>query len=200
MEAVRRCIKKLNCPSNQGGTALTEFAIVLPFLVLLVFGILETGRTLSQISWIAQGSYEAAVVGGERLRGVGAPAMDNMKVLFEDILDLQDNVLGFDFHDEKYQRIPNGGEDVDVIVSHLTGDLRPFSGMFSLDISIRTVGPDIASTLPDPGPLTEFENEEFFDCEGVLCDPDPHTPCVFTPCDGSLPFDFGTLPREPDLY
>jgi len=60
---------------SEEGAALVEFAIVLPVLLLLVFGIIDFGRALS-----AQNSIVAAVNDGARLAAVQYPSVDQQAV------------------------------------------------------------------------------------------------------------------------
>jgi Flp pilus assembly protein TadG len=60
---------------SEDGAALVEFAIVLPVLLLLVFGIIDFGRALS-----AQNSITAAVHDGARLAAVQYPVVNAQAV------------------------------------------------------------------------------------------------------------------------
>jgi Flp pilus assembly protein TadG len=57
-------MKKPVCPgATQGGAAAVEFALLLPVLLLLVFGVIETSIALYNKTVITQASREAARVG-----------------------------------------------------------------------------------------------------------------------------------------
>ena len=56
-------VKSLNQQIDQKGAAAVEFAIVLPFLVLLVFGIIEFGTMFYNEQVITNASREGARVG-----------------------------------------------------------------------------------------------------------------------------------------
>lgn len=60
---------------SERAAALVEFAIVLPVLLLLVFGIIDFGRALN-----TQSNLSAAVREGARLAAVQFPTIDNQAI------------------------------------------------------------------------------------------------------------------------
>ena len=169
------------------GAAIPEFAILAPFLILLLLGLLEVGRLIQQVSWVAQGSYEAAVVGGERLETVGPEEMETIREQFHQIINTRADLSNFAFASEpKYQQVD--GEDV--VVSHLQGQLRPISGLFEFDIAVRTVGPHTAQVPPSSGDLLNFDTVAYYDCDGNLCPHGGQAPCESGPCDRLEDFFF----------
>ncbi|MCB0310329.1 MAG: pilus assembly protein [Bdellovibrionales bacterium] len=45
----------------QQGTALTEFALIAPLMMFIGFGLVRLGQNATQVNWVAEASYEAAV-------------------------------------------------------------------------------------------------------------------------------------------
>ena len=60
MSRVRRYRKA----RREGGAALVEFAMLLPFLLILVLGIVEFGFLLGQFNEVRHGAHEGARLAG----------------------------------------------------------------------------------------------------------------------------------------
>ena len=65
------CVKRIR---NKKGQAMVEFALVLPLLLLLLFGIIEFGRLMLIYASVSTASREAARWGSA---AGGTPGMDN---------------------------------------------------------------------------------------------------------------------------
>ncbi|MBN8547766.1 MAG: pilus assembly protein [Deltaproteobacteria bacterium] len=64
-------------PLRERGGVITECVLVIPVMLVLFTGLTELGRTFSQINWVANISYEVAMVGASVSETAGgALAMD----------------------------------------------------------------------------------------------------------------------------
>jgi len=59
------------------GAGLVEFLLVLPVIIIFLFGIAELGREFSQIAWVSSVNYETTLVGAETNTKVGVDAMQS---------------------------------------------------------------------------------------------------------------------------
>jgi hypothetical protein len=57
--------------SKQSGSVLTEFAILVPMLVVFFLGLVGIGQLLGQVTWIAQTAYSGAVFAADTPREEG---------------------------------------------------------------------------------------------------------------------------------
>lgn len=117
--------------SNQGN-ALIEFLIVLPVIILFLVGIFETGRLLTQVSMVANSSYEAVMVGSE-IRGEGTElAMDDRAFFL------------YDLQNEQYLNptiTSSFDSDNDTVTVEISTDLRPLLNFIPLHVKTVTTGP-----------------------------------------------------------
>jgi len=58
-----KCFRKWACPGSQEGTAAIEYALVLPLLLALIFGIIDTGRVIWTKTMLARAVEAAARCG-----------------------------------------------------------------------------------------------------------------------------------------
>ena len=73
---------------KQHGAVLAEFCLIIPLLASTLFLLLEFGRALTQISWLYQTTYLAAMWGSEALLP-NAQAEQETKSLYESYFDEQ---------------------------------------------------------------------------------------------------------------
>lgn len=133
---------------TQRGAALVEFAIVIPVILFLCFGIVEYGRTLSELTWASNAAYHAVVLGGESTEDLGPQAMR------ERVTRLQ---LGqYSSTASLYQEasFDIGGSTVKMA---LDGEVATTQvGWFALNYSSDIVGPWFAAMSSSIGNLNEF--------------------------------------------
>jgi Flp pilus assembly protein TadG len=75
-------VKRFRRPGEDQGSAAVEFALVLPVLMLIVFGIIDFGRMLNARITLSQAAHEgaraAAVVDGDEALAVITTVMGSM--------------------------------------------------------------------------------------------------------------------------
>ena len=64
---------------RSNGASMVEFAIFVPFLIILFFGLVELGRLLSEYTWVAQATYQTAMLGSETSLAIRNNAMEKRK-------------------------------------------------------------------------------------------------------------------------
>lgn len=83
--------------TSDAGAAIVELAIVIPILLLLLFGIVQIGHSLAQVTWILNASYSTAMVGAGTPQLHRPQAMQEKGEAFLAIVDpkfkLQDHVI-----------------------------------------------------------------------------------------------------------
>jgi Flp pilus assembly protein TadG len=77
---LRKRIRTLHC-GNRRGNAMVEFALVLPILLLVIFGITEFGR-----AWMTLNVMNAAAREGARLAAVTAPDVTAARARVTEVL------------------------------------------------------------------------------------------------------------------
>lgn len=149
--------------SRVRGAALVEFALVIPLILLLTFGILEYGRTLSELTWASNAAYHAVVLGAESSADLGPAAM-NERV---DSLKKGQNPDTVDL-----QMSPNFDIGEGTVKMALHGDVSQSGvGFANLSYTSDIVGPWFAALSSDIGDLNQFPaapppNDQF-GCDGV---------------------------------
>ncbi len=115
---------------SEKGQSLVEFALILPILLLLVFGIVEFGRAFNTYLIVSNASRE-----GARYAVVGA---ENGEII--DAIEAKTSTLGsvdiFISPEDKSAR--TNGEDVDIKVSYSLSLITPIVGpLISEDNSLN---------------------------------------------------------------
>ncbi|HAA89854.1 MAG TPA: pilus assembly protein TadE [Peptococcaceae bacterium] len=116
---------------SQRGQALAEFALILPLLLLLVFGIIEFGRIFYSYLMVTQAARE-----GARLGAVGGSDQEIVALVRDVAVGLDENRIKVDIDPVEDQR--SRGDSLRVAVSY----------------DLPLVAPIITELLPNPFPLT----------------------------------------------
>ncbi|MBX7136550.1 MAG: pilus assembly protein [Oligoflexia bacterium] len=151
-------------PVKEQGAALLEFALVVPFLTLIFFGIVELGRTLIQGTWVSQAAFEAALLGGETPHAVAIPVMNQRVETLSGIQGQQlVTELGFN---ASYDATSNRTVQVD-----LNGEVaRLLKSPYPLKMNIGFTGPVLLSYSTLPLALSSASNPACqYACDGTQC-------------------------------
>lgn len=118
--------------SLERGANLVEFAILAPFLILLVFGIIDFGWAMGTYNDVRHGAREAA-----RLAAVNAGSDTTMRTMVCDAMDIA-NGASVTFTDS-----PTGavGEQAEVSIT------APLSSISGLNLISVFLPPDLTSTV-----------------------------------------------------
>lgn len=145
---------------NSKGVLLVELAIVLPLMILLLFvGILELGRLLSQVSWLANVAYVSVLTGGENPPGVGE---NMMYAKYNQLADLQSGALSSKTPHAQYNQAN------DQVEMDITANVKTLTPIVTLPISMRLVGPMLMLDPAVAGDLDSFDNPTcLYNCNGV---------------------------------
>jgi len=172
--------------SRCSGAALSEFAIVLPLLVIFLTGLLELGRTINQMAWLSQTSYEAARAAGNTAGPQGQVAVQNVGNLYYSLFakDLEGdptNLQGEYLPAKRMVRVT------------LEDRVRVLLGAVNFDVRFDLTGPHLAS--PAPSLSTEYSNgATLYNCNGVAGGSDTDSFC----CHGSHCSGSGAPPVNPE--
>jgi len=142
---------------DSGGAALLEFAIVLPILALLIIWVGSLGLAISQLVWVSESSYAAAVAGAEDRSTSETSAEGLFGRLFElrhgangaavELRNNQASLVGTD----------GGGEPPLLFLSVAVGSRPVFSFLPTLDLGLTTVVSRLSS-VGDVGDLSRPQN------------------------------------------
>ncbi len=124
--------------TNQRGQALVELALILPVLLLLVFGIIEFGRIYASNLMISNAARE-----GARAASLGVPDEDIVIIVKDRCAFLDAAKLDIDITPVPPERATGNPVNIDVnypleiktpIISVITGDPCPISARVSMRI------------------------------------------------------------------
>ena len=122
-------------PRKESGQSLVEFAVVLPLLLLLVFGIIEFGRIFQAslvVNHAARESARQAIV-----------AEDAREATIKQVVEIAGSSLGLIFEDN-VTTYPSG----DKALNNL---LRGQTLIVQVDYDVKLVTPIISSIISDDG-------------------------------------------------
>ena len=153
---VNPCVKKRGAASAAGGV-LIEFLVTLPLMLMFLAGILETGRFFSQISRIAQVSYQVALVGATNPEGGNTP--DLMAARFQQLANLgfisyvQELTLQSPAYD-----IEGSSDTVSTSITGQLPSLLPGIMNLNLHVNVQVAGPVLARDVSNIGNENNFCN------------------------------------------
>ena len=167
---------------GHSGAVLVELAIVIIPLILLLFGVFELGRIMSQVSWFGQTAYLATLAAGEVSTGQSATSANGT---FDTVYNWQ-NSYDFDSESLGHQksrlcdtpdRLPefrNRGNNVQDVSVRARADMPLLMKFIPLSVGTTMVGPYLLPLRP-PTNLDRFSNYQdssgdplYFDCNNVL--------------------------------
>lgn len=142
---------------DSGGAALLEFAIVLPLLALLIIWVGSLGLAISQLVWVSESSYAAAVAGAEDR----STSEDSAEGLFGRLFQLRHGVTGaaLELRSNEASVVGTdiGGEPPLLSLSVALAS-KPMLGFLpTLDLGLTTVVSRL-SIVGDVGDLSEPQN------------------------------------------
>jgi hypothetical protein len=166
-------IKKSRQRNPESGTVFIDSAISIPFLLILVFGVIAVGRLFNQVTWLMQTSYESVMASSQVIEYTGKNETYRIKNMFQDELnrDMQGVALNHQYVTES---------DVDLVKVGLTGDLFPVQMMGTVGLSVELTGPHIGKGfgLPEDAAFDTLNGP--YDCDGAVCT--AGTDCPTDPC------------------
>lgn len=118
--------------SSDSGATIVEFAILAPFLILLVFGIIDFGWAMGSYNDVRHGAREAA-----RLAAVNAGDDTTMRTMVCDAMDMA-NGATITFTDSATGAV---GEQAEVSIT------APLSSISGLNLISVFLPPDLTSTV-----------------------------------------------------
>jgi|GEM_PF-5108080 len=143
---------------NNLGAVMSEFVIIVPLLVIFLTGILEFGRTLNQVAWLSQTSYEAARVGGNSAAPQGQAAMTRVANLYYDL-------LGRELEGDSSSVIGSYDSEERLVRVELNDKVKVLLGAYELDLKFELAGPHLALLVPSQ--TQDYENtDQPYDCIG----------------------------------
>jgi hypothetical protein len=155
------------------GAAFVEFALFLPFLILLMYGVVELGRLLSNISWISQAAYHGTMIGTETSSSFGEEVV---RARINDFYDIQGEKLSnAPISHTAYEEASNSRlvtVEIHASIPELLNVPTPWSKLDSLTMNVRLAGPLLVKNSGIPSNLNEFgTNGCIYDCAGqpVCC-------------------------------
>jgi len=164
-KTTERSLLKFSSQKDRGAS-MVEFAIFVPILVLLFIGLVEMGRLLSEYTWVAQASYQTALLGSETLPSLGQPVMEKRK---QDLYQIQGKHLqsSLVMPTPSYQ---TGASDRYVQIQMQGEMTRLLKSSYNMDLSVSSTAPLLLLNLTPPSDLNTFSNDVCsYDCAGVKC-------------------------------
>lgn len=162
--------------NRQDGTAIAEFAITLPVILILLGGLLALGRLLGEITWVAQSAYHTAMLGAEKPALV--TSTDQMTDRLQELYAIQqrgkiDNVRWQDFVDNNPPQYDTSKGTVKVDLNPrvlpLAAGFEPLGMSFSenLNFYVSVTAPMLISGAALQGPPDQSANPaRSYDCKG----------------------------------
>lgn len=180
----------------QKGAVLVEFAMAIPLLLILIFGAIEAGRTISSVAWISQTSYESAIAGAESFDELGETKMEYVRSSFEHVLNR--DMDGIQFQGNRYEELTVGGETIPIVRARIHGNLLAITDRFDFSLDVEMVAPHVAYNQGVPQDLGNFKtwDDKFYDCAGEICGCADCGPCPTEPC-GLLTATLAGTPSSP---
>lgn len=166
---------------SASGAALPEFAIILPFLVLVVAGVFELGRGINQLSWLSQTGFEMARAGSTTVGAAGEARMHQIGNLYYSKLnrDLAGGADGFASSEYIY--------DGDFVRINIADQVDLLFGGIPVPIAMAFTGAVL--NKPFEGTPDDFgDSSQSYDCEGEICSEGscPSQPCCLGDACGEL--------------
>lgn len=178
MSVVRAVVPISKRYKSDHGAVLAESAIAIPFLIVIVSGLLGVGRLLSQMTWLNQTLYHVALLGAQNVPGSGEPKMLRRAL---DLCDFQDaNLISDCALARAYVDDGHGNTRVEVT---LNAQVRPLKSNLpvKIDLALQVAAPYLVPSFSASN-LSQFNApNKFYDCEGNMTSPDGSIPNQ-TPC------------------
>lgn len=159
--------------NSDRGAVLAEAAIAIPFLIVVMSGLLGAGRLLSQLTWLNQTLYHAALLGSQNVAGSGEQKMVRRALNlceFQDAALISDCGLAGTY-------VLGGSANPHVEVT-LNAAVRPLKANLpvKIDLSLRVAAPYLVPNLASSN-LSEFNApNRYYNCEGELTNGDGFAP------------------------
>ena len=154
--------------ANDEGSVLTEFAIVLPLLVVFFLGISGLGQLLGHVTWISQTTYAAAMFAADVPQADGAARVEIETARLKEaqsrgqVAGTWDAPVYF-----------NGGITGKPIVSvsvpaHVSPFMRTF---FATEVGVSVAAPYLVPNQAAFAGFGDFGNPQGAGCSGASCNP-----------------------------
>jgi hypothetical protein len=147
---LRIVVSKKRDLKGEKGAALVELSFVLPFLLLLLFGLFETARLVNEVGWVNQVAYQTAKLGGETPQALGVPLMQHRANV---LAQLQNNFLSLS---SSFVVIPS--YDADLVNSSISGEIESVFGGLPFAVTVSMVGPNLLRSAGEEQNLSQFAN------------------------------------------
>lgn len=154
--------------SNRG-SVVTEFAIVLPLLLVFFVGISGLGQLLNHVTWISQTTYAAAMFAAD-IPAQAGPAKVETETERLASLQSRGQVTG-DWSPPVYFEGQITGKpivSVTVPTAHVSPFLRTF---FTTDVSVSVAAPYLVPNQTAFAGFNDFGNPPGAGCVGFQCNP-----------------------------
>jgi Flp pilus assembly protein TadG len=140
MKAVRRVFERAR---DESGAAIIEFALVTPLLLVLVWGIIETGRAFYTINTLASAVRDGARYGAAAcpLAANGTPNLDLCRPAIRDVVTTAFQAIGPPLaSDSVLANVVGAGQDtrIQVTASYPYSPIVPVAG-WRMTITRRAV-------------------------------------------------------------
>jgi hypothetical protein len=172
-------VRKKSKRCTESGSIFVEAALSIPFLLLLVFGMMAVGRLFSQVSWLIQTSYEGVMASSQVIEYTGKSETYRIKTMFQDELNRDMQSVGLT-HSYSTENDANTGDDVPLVKVALAGDLFPIKMMGTVGLSVDLTGPHIGKGfgMPDNADFQTVNGP--YKCDGTVCT--EGADCPTNPC------------------
>lgn len=160
-----------NTPSENGesGASLVEFALCVGVLLFLIFGVIETGRIITQLPWVSQTLYEITLTGSENLTSAGVNRMGNKSNQFSNQLNKALSAFTLNAGYESRNFVDSAGRlrEIRLVTAELSGELIPIINFFDYDLGLKYTAIHAATAQPLDVSLADFG---LVDNQRYLCD------------------------------
>ena len=157
--------------SSSKGGVIIEFAMVIPFLLLVFGGILGLGRAYAQLTWVSNSSYEIALAGaGNPEGGQGDSAAQSRNTLLGEI-PYYSLVSPPTIGGPLYNQFGSDPLLENTVLVRLNAELPILFARWVTSFRVDSVLPILVLGRGTPGSLTRFENARcLYDCDGAVID------------------------------
>lgn len=153
---------------GEAGSVITEFAIVLPLLVVFFLGISGMGQLLGHVTWISQTTYAAALFAADVPQSDGAAKVQSETARLKGI-QARGQVTGTWDAPIYFNGAITGKPIVSVSVpAHVSPFMRTF---FATDVGVSVAAPYLVPNQATFAGLGDYGNATGAGCVGVACNP-----------------------------
>lgn len=166
------CRSKPRTSNSSEGSVITECLLVIPVMLIIFSGLVELGRTFSQINWVANTSYEVAMVGGGTPQSSWDLAMQSRYSQLKDIPYYKVNMPSATVNQFNPLDTPAGSLPARSVGVQIRATLPTLLSYVSPTFDVHAVAPMLVLGNGLPGQLSVFQNAteggspRYYNCAG----------------------------------